>query len=284
MKFKTIITLLLIAISINVHAINNWQKQYMADEFGDTDYSRPVYQLMVDPVGGYGATVTFNYIQGVFIMEFTDAYTILDDIKSIKVKTASGKVIDLDFEQIRREPAMYGIPIESSEILYALLDEGDFTISVKTPVPFSYGETHNHVFKIRSEGKGLMDLVGPIALPSILSHEGQGDPDTYRGTIGNYKITMQLHASASSPSDPDVFPVLGVYWYGNGSNGKMTLKGTLTYKAGGVYKLDEYDPNGKKCGSFVLNENSDVQTYITTLVGKMTNAKGQTFNVNLTQQ
>lgn len=256
----------------------------MADEFGDPDYSKPVYQLIVNPEGGYGAAVTFNYFQGLFILEFTDAHAILDDVKSIKVKTASGTIIDLDFEQIGREPAIYGIPVESSEILYALLDAGNFTISVKTPVPFSNGETHNHVFKIKSEGKGLVDYVGPEALPSILSHEAQGDPDTYTGTLGNYKITMQLHASASSPTDPDVFPVSGVYWYGNGSNGKMTLKGTLTYKASGVYKLDEYDPNGKKCGSFVLNENSDVNTYITTLVGKMTNVKDQTFNVNLTQQ
>lgn len=120
--------------------------------------------------------------------------------------------------------------------------------------------------------------------PKMLSHEAQGLPDTFVGSIGNYKITMQLHASASSSSNPDVFPVSGVYWYGNGSNGKMTLKGTLSYKNGGVYKLDEYDPNGKKCGSFIPNENSDVQTYITTLVGKMANAKGQTFNVNLTQK
>lgn len=283
MKLKIVFAFILIFQTIGIQA-NNWQQQYMADEFGDADYSRPVYELMVTPQGGYGATVTFNYIQGLFIVSFTDAYTILDDIKSIKVKTASGKVIDLDFEQIGREPAIYGIPLESSEILYALLDEGDFSISVKTPVPFSYGETHNHVFKIRSEGKGLVDYVGPEVLPSILSHEAQGQPDTLSGTIGNYKITMQLHASASSPSNPDVFPVTGVYWYGNGDKGKMTLKGTLTYKTGGVYKLNEYDPNGKKCGSFVLNEHSDINTYITTLVGTMTNAKGQTFNVNLTQQ
>ena len=75
----------------------------------------------------------------------------------------------------------------------------------------------------------------------MLNHEAQGQGNLYKGSIGKYQITMQLNATASSPSNPDVFPVKGVYWYGNGSNGKMTLKGTLTYKTGGVgvYKFDE---------------------------------------------
>ena len=60
--------------------------------------------------------------------------------------------------------------------------------------------------------------------PKMLSHEAQGLPDTFKGSIGIYKITMQLHASASSSSNPDVFPVSG------------------------VYKLDEYDQLRTVCG------------------------------------
>lgn len=122
--------------------------------------------------------------------------------------------------------------------------------------------------------------------PPMLNHEAQGQGNLYKGSIGKYQITMQLNAMASSPSNPDVFPVKGVYWYGNWSNVRMTIKGILTYKTGsvGVYKLDEYDPQGKKCGSFILNEKTDFSTYLTTITGTMTNAKGTTYKVQLDPQ
>lgn len=48
MKLKIVFAFILIFQTIGIQA-NNWQQQYMADEFGDADYSRPVYELMVTP-------------------------------------------------------------------------------------------------------------------------------------------------------------------------------------------------------------------------------------------
>lgn len=275
--------LFLILLSCQVLMAGNWERKHLTDEFGDPDYSKPVYELQVNPQGGYGASVTFSYIQGVFIVDFIDAHVILDDIRSIKAKSANGTIYDIPFEQISHEPAQYGIPKEGVDILLNLLENGNFSLSVKTPVPFAYGEYSNHSFKIGSEGKGLSHYAENDLSTISSGHEGQGQPDVYKGTIGKYRITMKLKAEAASLANPDIFPVTGEYWYGTGSNGKMTLKGTLTYKTDGtgVYRLDEYDPKGKKCGSFVLNEKTDVKTYVTTITGKMTNAKGTSHNVSL---
>lgn len=272
MKRFIIIIFTIFTCLMNVYA-NNWQKQYMADEFGDADYSKPVYQLIVDPIGGYGASVEFNYVQGLFILGFRDAYEGLDDIKSIKVKSSSGQVYDLNYDLISREPSLYGLPKESSDILLRLLEQGNFTISVKTPVPFSYGETHNHAFKIGIQGQGLSKLTGTKA--STFSKP------TFKGTIGGkYSITVQFDQPESVFENGGA--LTGSYWYGKGSNGKMKLKGS----ADGLGRIDleEYDPQGKKCGDWFLNTLSSDDGMKYALDGVMTNAKGQTFNVSLTQQ
>lgn len=268
-----LVTFLLAFLCCFVSFAGNWEKQYMADEFGDPDYSKPVYQLLVDPIGGYGATVEFNYIQGLFILSFTDAYTILDDIKSIKVKSSSGQVYDLNYDLISREPSMYGIPKESSDILLRLLEQGNFTISVKTSVPFSYGDTHNHAFKIGTQGQGISKLTGTKVVAS--------SKPTFKGTIGGkYSITVQFDQPESVFENGGT--LTGIYWYGNGSNGKMKLKGSVD----GLGRIDlvEYDPQGKKCGDWFLNTLSSDDGMKYALDGVMTNAKNQTFNVSLTQQ
>ena len=270
---KRCITLVIVCIFLTVCAsANNWQKQYMADEFGDADYSKPVYQLIVDPIGGYGASVEFNYIQGLFIVSFRDAFEGLDDIKSLKVKSSSGQVYDLKYDLISREPSMYGIPKESSDVLLRLLEQGNFTISVKTPVPFSYGETHNHAFKIGTQGQGLTRLTGAKSVSSKKL--------TFKGKIGGkYSITVQFDQPGSVFENGGT--LTGTYWYGNGSNGKMKLKGSVDDL--GRIDMEEYDPQNKRCGDWYLNTLSSDDGMKYALEGVMTNAKGQTFNVSLTQ-
>ena len=251
----------------------NWQKQYMADEFGDADYSNPVYQLIVDPIGGYGASVEFNYIQGLFIVSFRDAFEGLDDIKSLKVKSSSGQVYDLKYDLISREPSMYGIQKESSDVLLRLLEQGNFTISVKTPVPFSYGETHNHAFKIGTQGQGISKLTGNKASVS--------GKLTFKGKIGGkYSITVQFDQPESVFENGGT--LTGTYWYGNGTTGKMKLKGSVDGL--GRIDMEEYDSQGKKCGDWFLNTLSSDDGMKYALDGVMTNTKDQTFNVSLTQQ
>lgn len=277
-----ILSLLLVGI---VSFAGNWEKKYLTDEFGDVDYSKPIFYLQVNPVGGYGACVSFYYANGLFAMDFIDAHVFLNDISSMSVKSSSGQISKLDFEEIGHEPTQYVFSEESSDILLRLLDEGNFSVSVKTPVPFHYGESHNHAFKIGKEGQGIANIsLGGYGYSQPMGHEGQGQGDLFKGTLGSSNITMHINTSYSSQSNPDSYPVEGEYWYGSGKNGKMTLKGTLSYTSEGVYRLDEYDPQGKKCGSFVLKQGSDPNTWVTTLVGTMTNKAGTKYKVSLVQQ
>ena len=269
---RLIITLTLIFTLLNIHA-GNWEKKYMADEFGDADYSKPVYELHVNPQGGYGASVTFSYIQGVFIVDFIDAHVILDDVRSIKAKSANGTIYDIPFEQISREPAQYGIPKEGADILLNLLENGNFSLSVKTPVPFAYGEYSNHSFKIGTQGQGIKRLAGVKAV-------SLGKP-TFKGKIGGkYSITVQFDQSVSVFENGGT--LTGTYWYGNGSNGKMKIKGSVDGL--GRIEMVEYDPQGKRCGDWYLNTLSSDDGNGYALDGVMMNAKDQTFNVSLTQQ
>lgn len=106
-------------------------------------------------------------------------------------------------------------------------------------------------------------------------------PDTYKGSIGKYKITMQLNVPIAD--DNGNYIVNGVYWYGSGKNGKMTLNGELTYDSNmhRIYRFDEYDPQGRKCGSFLLSEGYDASARLSFLDGSMTNKAGTSYNVYL---
>lgn len=283
MYLKSFLLSLSLVLGILFSHASNWQKQYMPDEFGDPDYSNPLYVISCVNPNDNLIHIDIAYNNGIFILDPRYYSADVDGATTIKANGANGTVYQFDFEKPNRNSNLHIISKDSDvDNLINLLEQGNFTLSFHRPANYMQ-DSFNYNFRIGQQGIGIRSIY-ENDFPQMLSHEAQGLPDTYKGTLGSSQITMQLHASASSPSNPDVFPVSGVYWYGNGSNGKMTLKGTLSYKTGGVYNLDEYDPNGKKCSSFVLNEDTNVQTYITTLVGKMTNAKGQTFNVNLTQQ
>ena len=102
----------------------------------------------------------------------------------------------------------------------------------------------------------------------------QGNVSTYKGTIGKYKITMQLYNPISSGADE--WYATGKYWYGTGKNGKMLLRGSLTKYSGlDFYEFDEYDPKGNKCGSFELTGDGK------SLRGSMTNKAGTKYQVYL---
>lgn len=253
----------------------NWEKKYMADEFGDADYSKPIYYLQVNPVGGYGACVSFYYINGVIAVDFIDAHVFLDDVVSMSVKSSSGQVSRLEFEEIGHQPTQYGLSRSSSQTLQRLLEEGNFSMSVKTPVPLHYGETHNHVFKIGNEGKGLSTIVG------ISTSSSNSGKTTFKGKIGGkYDFTIVFDQPASVFDNGGT--LTGMYWYGTGNNGKMKIKGSVDYL--GRIELEEYDPSGKKCGDWYLNTLSDDSETKYALDGVMTNIKDQTFNVSATQQ
>lgn len=253
----------------------NWEKKYMLDEFGDADYSKPIYYLQVNPVGGYGACVSFYYLNGVFAVDFIDAHVFLDDVVSISVKSSSGQVSKLEFDEIGHEPTQYGLSRNSSQILQRLLEEGNFSMSVRTPVPFHHGETHNHVFKIGNEGKGLSVMTGKQTAYS------QSGKMTFKGKIGGkYDFTMVIDQSVSVFENGGT--ITGVYWYGNGSNGKMKIKGRVDEM--GRIEFEEFTPGGKKCGDWYLNTLAGIDDTKLDLDGVMINAKGQTFNVSAIQQ
>ena len=63
----------------------NWERKYMADEFGDPDYSNLCFISSFDPQGGYGASVNLIFSNGVFGMEFTDAFVNLRYFRGMKI-------------------------------------------------------------------------------------------------------------------------------------------------------------------------------------------------------
>lgn len=282
---RVIFVAILLLSNVLVSFAGNWERKYMADEFGDPDYSNPCYVITCVNPDDDRIYIDIVYSNGVFILDPDYYSTDVDNATTIKAKGSNGKIFQFEFEKPNRNSSLHLISKDSDvENLINLLEQGNFTLSFHRPADY-FEDAFNYNFRIGRQGQGIRAIY-ENDFPPMLSHEAQGQPDTYKGSIGKYQITMQLSAAASSPSNPDIFPVSGKYWYGNGTNGKMTLKGTLSYKTGGigVYKLDEYDPNGKKCGSFVLNENMDFNTYQTTMKGTMTNAKGATYNVNLKKQ
>lgn len=272
-RLTIIIQLFLIGVA---SFAGNWEKKYITDEFGDIDYSKPIYYLQVNPVGGYGACVSFYYLNGIFAVDFIDAHVFLDDVVSMTVKSSSGQVSKLEFEEISHEPTQYGLSHTSSQIMQRLLEEGNFSMSVKTPVPFHYGETHNHIFKIENEGKGLSVMIGKSQASS------KSGKLTFKGKIGDkYDFTMVIDQPESVFDNGG--DITGVYWYGNGSNGKMKVKGTVDFL--GRIEIEEYDPAGKKCRDWFLNLVTDDTTgYKLGLDGIIMNDNEQTFNVSATQQ
>lgn len=134
-------------------------------------------------------------------------------------------------------------------------------------------QAHSYDMPVFGIKNGTLFLAGYAT--STEDHSAQGLPTTYTGYIGKYKITMVL--DIPSYVDTGLCSVTGVYWYGDGKNGKMTLKGWNSFNATSKddYSLDEYDPNGNKCGHFELKRGSE------SLTGTMKNKAGKTFKVEL---
>ena len=156
MRFKVLILILLASISIVVQgASNNWQKQYMADEFGDPDSSNPCFVSHFEPQGGYGASVNVVFANGVFCMELRDAYESLSEFRGLKIKVPSGNVYEIGTHEIDG-----GLLIDEdyAPMFLEILDTGNFTMSVKTVKPFS-DQLSNHTFKVGKQTTGIRDIL-----------------------------------------------------------------------------------------------------------------------------
>lgn len=283
---KKLIALLIILLSgIPATIAGDWQKTYVEDEFGDPDYSKPAYVIRcVDPTD-YDIIMKIIYYNGVLVLEPTYYSADVERASSIKAKSRNGQVYQLKFDKPHKYSNLHIISDEDDvNTLVNLLEQGNFILSLQRPADY-VKEAYNYNFRIGKQGQGIRNIF-ETDFPPMLSHEDQGKPDMYKGTIGKYPITMLLRFDSCSPSNPDVFPASGEYWYGSGKNGKMTLKGTLTYvNKERIIKLDEYDPNGKKCGSFILKEIINPRNYDTEkITGTMKNVKGTVFTVNLLRQ
>lgn len=156
MRFKVLILILLASISIVVQgASNNWQKQYMADEFGDPDSSNPCFVSHFEPQGGYGASVNVVFANGVFCMELRDAYESLSEFRGLKIKVPSGNVYEIGTHEI---DGVLLIDEDYAPMFLEILDTGNFTMSVKTVKPFS-DQLSNHTFKVGKQTTGIRDIL-----------------------------------------------------------------------------------------------------------------------------
>lgn len=135
---------------------SDWKKAYGRDEFGDIDYNSPGFICNFEPQGGYGASVSVIFSNGNFGLQLMDAYELLNDIKSIKIKSAKGNVYDIGFDLL--DDGTIIIDFESSPMFVELLDKGNFGMSVKTPRPFS-NSFINHSFKVGNQTTGIRDLL-----------------------------------------------------------------------------------------------------------------------------
>ncbi len=278
---KIVALTMLIATCLPTTSAGDWQKIYATDEFGDKDYSKPAYVVRcIDPTD-YEIQMKICFSNGVFVLEPVYYSAGVERTSSIKAKSRYGQIYQLKFSKPHMYSNLHLISNENDiNTLINLLEQGNFTLNFHRPANY-VEEAYNYNFRIGKEGQGIRAIY-ETEFPPMLSHEGQADPDTYKGTIGKYPITMQLRFGSCSPSNRDVFPAFGEYWYGTGKNGKMTLKGTLTYRdKDKIIKLDEYDPKGKKCGSFILKQSLSTNIYSEKLTGTMKNVKGTVYTVNL---
>lgn len=259
-----------------------WEKKYLADEFGDADYSKPCYTInCVSPEDNW-IQIYIYYINGAFMLEPDYSAEYVRDATKIKAKSSSGSIYEFDFDKPSRNSYQYIISGSSDvETLINLLEQGNFTLSFYRPSNYVQ-DAFNYNFRIGHQGRGIRKIAVPN-YTSMHAHANQGGMDTFKGTIGKMRVTFrfQQYETAEKTSIPNVVVCKGEYWYGDGRNGKMTLKGTYNYITG---KIDvvEYDPSGKKCGSFSLTRNADyIGSKGITITGTMVNAKGVKYQVNL---
>lgn len=249
-----------------------WEKKYLADEFGDADYSKPCYTInCVSPEDNW-IQIYIYYINGAFMLEPDYSAEYVRDATKIKAKSSSGSIYEFDFDKPSRNSYQYIISGSSDvETLINLLEQGNFTLSFYRPSNYVQ-DAFNYNFRIGHQGRGIRALTGRKSTKSR-------NP-TFKGKIGGkYAITIIFDQPESIFETGGT--LTGTYWYGDGRNGKMKLKGSIDHM--GRISLDEFDPAGKKCGSwFVVTTCEANDKY--GLNGVMTNKKDQTFNVECFQQ
>lgn len=96
----------------------------------------------------------------------------------------------------------------------------------------------------------------------------------YTGTVGKYKVTVFLDEDNN-----------GYYYYGNGSKGKLSLRGVYEGYGGGNYGhyyLYEYNKAGQQTAVWdvYIGVIWDGTAYITNISGTMT-TNGRTYDVEL---
>ena len=273
----------------------DWTKRYTTNAFGEELRDRPVFiteiygtmdlirkgesatlafMVYTEPGGGF-ATINVSLMQNGSKQNFFSDNKVL-------IRLSSGKVFEIPSERNYgglNGTLWLGCTPEYSLKLLDILNRGNFTISI-TSVNRDFGDTMRAVFNVGNQTTGITQLIAPImglkGAKSVSSKKL-----TFKGKIGGkYSITVQFDQPKS------VFEnggrLTGTYWYGKGSNGKMKLKGSVDGL--GRIDMEEYDPQGKRCGDWFLNTLSSDDGMKYELEGVMTNAKGQTFNVILTQQ
>lgn len=110
--------------------------------------------------------------------------------------------------------------------------------------------------------------------PQCYAQSGRYLTFNFNGKIGGkYAITVILNILDDNNEISDVY---GTYWYGTGKNGKMKLRGYITDL--GTIIMNEYDPKGNLCGTWMVNLEFDRNCAY--LNGEMENAKGHTYNVH----
>ena len=279
---KHILLTLLALISCLTSYAGDWQAFHPKDEFGDPDMSKTFYgfEFRTPDNEGY---IMIVYGGGPFLLDMNYYMTAVSDVLSIRAKSRDGQIYDLKFKPYDMMSGEYVInDLESAQNFMFLLDEGNFTLSVKAEKD-PYGGTATYIYKFGNEGEGIRELSYMDLGVSRVDHSHQGDPDVMTGTIGKYRITMELEAIGREEIAPNVYTLNGRYWYGTGKNGKMTLKGTENIRSNKI-ELVEYDPQGKRCGTFNLTRKDDpINMIFNYFEGTMTNAKGQTFKVKISQ-
>lgn len=101
-----------LAISFTMQA-NNWQKQYMADEFGDPDYSNPVYVISCVNPNDNLIHIDIAYNNGIFILDPRYYSADVDGATTVKAKGANGTVYQFDFEKPNRNSNLHIISKDS---------------------------------------------------------------------------------------------------------------------------------------------------------------------------
>ncbi|MDE6072956.1 MAG: hypothetical protein K2G53_10465 [Muribaculaceae bacterium] len=261
------ILLLGLIIGSNQLLASNWQFYQGRDEFGDIDGSSGFYMLRMQSQLDPEDAVVFYYstTYGVFIIDLWP----LSHVQSIRVKSKTGQIYNLEFEAIGPSSTSYGILFDSSQILVDLLDQGNFSMSVKTPGTLKGDPQNNFMYKFGTEGRGIRSIAGS-------DMDDKPEETTLKGKIGGkYEFTMVIDQPVGA-LDVGGY-ITGIYWYGTGKNGKMTIRGYMDRN--GRMRLEEYDPSGKKCGNWQVNCAFNNTRRRMEMTGVMTNAKGQTFKV-----